>query len=158
MKKQQITKGAILEINIENKYYTYAQILENAGYAFFDYRTEVPLKEFSVLENKKILFIVAVYNDVITQGRWLKVGKLNIREEIRKQPMKFIQDALNPENFELYDPNTGEITPTTKKHIKGLERAAVWEAHHVEDRIRDYYNGVPCVWLAEDIELFNSIE
>ncbi|OJV71174.1 MAG: hypothetical protein BGO42_04950 [Flavobacterium sp. 40-81] len=94
----------------------------------------------------------------MTQGRWLKVGKLNIREEIRKQPMKFIQDALNPENFELYDPNTGEITPTTKKHIKGLERAAVWEAHHVEDRIRDYYNGVPCVWLAEDIELFNSIE
>jgi hypothetical protein len=70
--------------------------------------------------------------------------------------MQFIQDAIHPDRFEFYDPNTGESRPATKEKIKGLERASVWEANHIEDRIRDYYNGVPCVWLKDDIELFKD--
>ena len=71
--------------------------------------------------------------------------------------MNFIQDALNPTNFELYNPNTGEIVPITKNEIIGLERAAVWDKNHVEDRVRDFYNNVPCVWLENDRELFNRV-
>lgn len=33
-KRQKITAGAILEINIDNQYYVYAQILEKGGFAF----------------------------------------------------------------------------------------------------------------------------
>lgn len=156
IKKQRITIGAILEINIENNYYVYAQILGNANYAFFDYRTTSQLKDFTVLFDKPVLFIASVYNDIITQGHWLKVGNLELRNDFKVLPMKFIQDALNPDSFELYDPNTGESKPSTKEQIKGLERAAVWEANHIVDRIRDYYNEVPCVWLQEDYDLFNN--
>lgn len=46
MKKQGITIGAVLEINIENKYYTYAQILHE-GCGFFDYRSKEHLKDFT---------------------------------------------------------------------------------------------------------------
>ncbi|SDG74702.1 Immunity protein 26 [Flavobacterium omnivorum] len=156
MKKQKITQGSILEINIENQYYTYAQILDKGGYVFFDYKSETRLTDFSVLEDKPILFIIGVYNDVITQGHWPIVGKMNIRQNLNSQPMQFIQDALHPDRFEFYNPNTGESTPATKEKVKGLERAAVWEANHVEDRIRDYYNGVPCIWLEDDLELFKD--
>lgn len=70
--------------------------------------------------------------------------------------MQFILDALDQDSFELYNPNTGEILPAIKEEIKGLERAAVWEASHIEDRIRDHYNGESCIWLKEDREIFNS--
>ncbi len=146
MKRQQRTIGAIFEINIDNQYHVYGQILEKANYAFFDYKAKYKLSEFSILEKVPVLFILAVYNDVITQGHWLKVGKLSIRDDLKILPMKFIQDALHPAIFELYNPNTGEITPTKKDQIEGLECAAVWDSNHVEDRIRDHYNGVPNVW------------
>jgi hypothetical protein len=156
MKKQRITQGSILEINIDNKYYAYAQILDKSEYAFFDYKSEKQLNDLSILEDRPILFMVGVYDDVVTKGHWLKVGKLEIRKSLKVLPMQFIQDALHPDRFEFYNPNTGESTPATKEKVKNLERASVWEANHVEDRIRDYYNGVPCVWLEEDIELFKD--
>ena len=150
MAKQRITEGSILEIKIENEYYVYAQILRKGlGYAFFDYKTDEKLIDFTVLNNTKVLFIVMVYNDVITKGHWLKVGKLDIREDLMELPMKFIQDVLNHNNFEIYNPNTGETTKATKEQCKGLEYAAVWEANHVEDRIRDYYLGVSNVWVEQ---------
>ncbi len=150
MAKQRITTGAILEVNIEDQYYVYAQILRNGdGIAFFDYKTKDKLIDLSILEKCEILFIIVVYNDVITQGKWVKVGKLPIRKELEVLPMKFIQDNLNPNNFEHYNPNTGEITKATRAECEGLERSAVWEANHVEDRIRDYYLGVPNIWVEQ---------
>ncbi|GGF11539.1 Immunity protein 26 [Chishuiella changwenlii] len=155
MKKQRITKGSILEIPIDGKYYVYAQILEKSSYVFFNFTSKEQITDFEILNEKPILFIIAVYNHVITKGEWLKVGKMSIRKELEVLPMHFIQDALNPTHFELYNPNTGEIVPTTKKEIIGLERASVWDKIHIEDRIRDFYNKVPCIWLEEDRELFN---
>lgn len=156
IKKQRITIGAILEINIDNKYYTYAQILDKGGYAFFDYKNEKHLNDLSILQEKPVLFIVGVYEDVVKKGHWLIVGKLNIRQELTIQPMQFIQDALHPDRFEFYNPNTGDITPAKKEKIRGLERAAVWEAHHVEDRIKCHYEGTTSIWMKEDIELFKE--
>lgn len=155
-KRQRITIGAILEINIEKSYYTYAQILGKANYAFFDYKSKEHLNDFKTLLDKPVLFITAVYDDVITQGHWLKVANLELREDLQEIPMQFIQDALHPDRFEIYNPNTADTKKATKSQVKGLERAAVWEANHIEDRIRDYYNGVPCIWLEDDLKLFND--
>ncbi|MBK5722872.1 hypothetical protein JGH11_18540 [Dysgonomonas sp. Marseille-P4677] len=149
MKKQRISKGAILEICIDKQYYVYAQILEKASYAFFDYRSKKQLKDFSILLNSPILFIVSVYDDVITEGHWIKVGKLSIRNDLLPLPMKFIQDVLDINIVELYDPNTGEIFLATKNDCLGLERSAVWEAEHVESRISDFYNGKKNIWVEQ---------
>ena len=147
MKKQRITEGALLEINIDDQYYVYAQILRNGlGYAFFDYRTTNKITDFEILNQANILFILMVYNDVITIGRWMKVGKMPIRKDLLVLPMKYIQDAQNPDFFELYNPNTGEITKATKEECLGLECSAVWEAEHVESRIIDYYEGRKNIW------------
>lgn len=156
IKKQKITVGAILKINIENKYYCYAQILGKSAYAFFDYTTKEPLNDFAILLDKPILFITNVYNDVVTKGHWEKVGNLKLRDDLQEIPLQFIQDVLHTDKFELYNPNTGESRKASKEEIRGLERATVWEASHVEDRIRDHYNGVPCIWLKDDIELFKD--
>jgi Immunity protein 26 len=149
MTKQRVTEGSILEINIENQYYVYAQILTESDCAFFDFKSTEKIKDFSVLNTANILFIVAVYSYVITQGTWMKVGKIDIRDSLKSKPMKFIQDSLNPNNFELYNPNDGVITRATREQCEGLEYAAVWSNNHVEDRIRDYYLGISNVWLKQ---------
>lgn len=86
MKRQKETVGSILEINIENKYFTYAQIL-NGVCVFFDYRSGEHLKDFTILENAPILFFLCVYKQVITQGDWLKVSKMPIREDCKVIPI-----------------------------------------------------------------------
>ena len=155
MVKQRITEGAILEIYIENKYYVYAQILGKAGYVFFDLKSTCKLSDFTKLERSKILFFVSVYNDVVNQGRRLKVGKLTIREELKIQPMQFIQDPLKPNSFELYNPNTGEITKASKSECKGLEVAAVYEAEDIEERISDYFAGRVNLDRQKDLSIFD---
>jgi len=149
IKRQKITEGSILEINIEKQYFVYAQILNKGGYVFFNYKTREKLIDLSLLKKAPILFVIGVYNDVITKGHWLKVGKIEIRDDLKIQPMQFIQDVQNQGNFELYNPNTGEIRKATKEQCFGLECAAVWEANHVEDRIRDYYDSKPNIWVEQ---------
>lgn len=148
MKRQRIIPGAILEIHANDRYY-YAQILQSKGCAFFDIERIEPLTDISILLDTSVLFIIAVYNDVITKGKWIKIGKIEIREDLKIAPLQFIQDSLNPSKFEFYNPNTGEITSATKEDVDGLECAAVWEAHHVEDRLRDHYEGKPNIWIEQ---------
>ena len=143
MKRQRRTPGSIVKIDLKNGYYNYAQIVEN-GIAFFDiYTKNSELEDLSILLEKPVLFILEVYRDVISTGLWLKVGKLPIREDLKILPMQCIQDALDETQFELYNPNTGEVTKATREECEGLETCAVWEAYHVESRLRDHYNGVP---------------
>jgi hypothetical protein len=155
-KRQKITIGAILEISIEGRYFVYAQILPKGEIAFFDFRNEKPLADYSVLNNAPILFILCVYRYVVAKGIWHKVGKLPIRKELDKLPNQFIYDKFTGE-FSLYITETGEILSTTKENVRGLERCAVWGENHVTDRIRDYYNHIPCVWMEQDYELFPEL-
>lgn len=157
MKRQQMTIGAILEIRINSDYFVYAQIIPTRVCAFFDFRTAEPLKDLNILLSKPILYILAVYNDVITRGEWLKVGKLPVREDLMTRPYTYIWDMIG-KRYELYNPNTGKITPSTKEECRGLEVTAVWDRHHVEDRIRDYYNGVPCKWIGDGEKLGDDLE
>lgn len=155
MIRQRITEGSILEIPIEGGYYTYAQILiGKLGYAFFDFKTKDKLSNFEILKSKDVIFILMVYNDVITQGHWLKVGKIKVREDLLVQPNKFIYHRDEVPEFELYNPNTGEIRPSTKEECKGLEVAAVYEAQHVEERLNDYFAGRVNAYRQEKLDIF----
>lgn len=147
-KQQRITPGAILEILIGEKFY-YAQILLSGNCAFFDLESSEKLEDFTVLENSQVLFILAVYDDVITGGRWRIVETMELRGALKVEPFKFIQDALDPDSFELYDPNSGDIREATREECEGLECSAVWEAEHIEDRIVDHYKGRPNIWVEQ---------
>jgi Immunity protein 26 len=157
MKRQKITIGSILEIHVDKKYYVYSQILEHASYAFFDFKSNQKLTDFSVLEGAKVLFIVAVYDYVVNQGKWLKVGKLPLRESFKNKPLKFIHWPHDKVKWGIYDPNTGEIRNSTKEDCKGLEVAAVYEAEHVEERLSDHYAGRPNRYRQKDLDMFNDI-
>jgi hypothetical protein len=138
MERQRRVVGAFLKIILPDGKYCYGRILEKANYAFYDMITEDGDVDLMQITKHKILFIIAVYNDAVTSGRWIKIGKLPLEPELQILPLKFIQDKLNPEHFEFYDPNTGSIKTATRQDCMGLERAAVWEPYHVEERIVNY--------------------
>ena len=154
--RQKRVVGAVMEINIDDKYYVYAQSYPHTQEVIFDYRSKEPLKDLSVLLSAKQLFRVTVYRRVIGSGYWKKVGKLPLREDLLPVQMEYIYHEFDNIQFELYNPATGKVTPATKDECRGLEEAAVWDYGAIIDRIRDYYNGVPCIWLNEEHELFKD--
>ncbi|MBV7531176.1 Imm26 family immunity protein [Chitinophaga sp. sic0106] len=142
MAKQRITAGAVLKIQLPCGKIAYGRILGKANYAFYNYFTDIEETNIDVICNAPILFILAVYNDIITSGRWIKIGKKELEPFFDVLPMKFIYDDLG-ERYKLYNPITGEISPASLEDCLTLETAAVWDAHHVEGRLCDYINGVP---------------
>lgn len=143
-KFQKYSVGGILKIPIGNDWHTYGQMIGDAAIAFFDAKTE---KELSISEivARPILFTVAVYSYAVTKFIWQKIGKAELSEALKiPQPM-FIQDALNPNKFQIY--LAGEIRSATKEECQDLECCAVWEPEHIVERINDYYKDVPNKWV-----------
>ena len=73
------------------------------------------------------------------------VGNGPLENELRTPPPRFIQDALRPDQFRIYE--NGKIRSATKEECLGLEREAVWDPEHVEERIRDHYAGRKNRWV-----------
>jgi hypothetical protein len=138
MKNQKRILGSILNIDLGNGYHSYARILKNAEYAFYDIKTNIDIEVDEII-SKPILFILSVYDDVITNGRWEIVGEKPLESSFDALPMNYIQDPIDPNKFQIYDPNTGEMFDAQKEDCIGLGEAAVWDAEHVEERIRKYY-------------------
>lgn len=154
-KRQRATPGSIVLINAGGYYY-YAQILTMYECAFFDVQLKEPLEDLSILSHCPVLFIICLYRDVISSGCWPKVGKLPIREGFLPLPMQYIHHDYSEVEWELYDPNTGAIRPSTREECLGLECCAVWDRRHVEDRLSDHYAGVSCKWTDNMREHFDS--
>jgi len=84
-------------------------------------------------------------NYAVKRGRWAVVGHIALDEALMNPPPFFMQDALRKDSFSLYQ--KGQIRPATKSECVGLERAAVWDPTHVEDRLRDHYAGRKNKWV-----------
>jgi len=143
--KQRRTVGAVVKIPVDD-YFVHAQILPEADMVFYNTKDKGDLAPDEVVSSK-ILFRAAVNHDAILDGRWMKTGKAPLSQEHTQPVRRFIQDALNPDRFEIY--LGGEISPATREECVGLDRCAVWAVNHIEDRIRDHYNGVPNVCVEQ---------
>lgn len=141
--------GAVLKIDLQNGHFVYGRILANSSYAIYDSLTREDFEDLEAIISKPVLFIVSVYDSAIKTERWKICGQIPLEESLKHLPMKCIQDSLNPDRFDLYNPNTGEITKASREQCEGLETAAVWAAEHVEDRIRDFYLNVPNRWVEQ---------
>ena len=140
--------GSIIEICIDNKYYTYAQKLgNNAGsLVFFDYYDTSRIEDSRIFNTLKKLFIITIYDSAFKRSNWKVFNKIEIRKEFDKLPLEFIYDKI-ADQYKIYDPNTGEIRKSNREEIIGLEKCAVWPWYCIEDRIRDHYEGKVCIWV-----------
>ncbi len=137
LKRQQRTVGAIVKIPLENGYHSYARILEDE-LAFYNIYTQQDESEEYIL-SQSILFVAAVFDDIITKGYWEKIGKsipleTNLLSE--NLPPKFKQDIFT-KKCQLVYPDRFE--PATEEQCKGLERWSVWTAEGIANRLLAHY-------------------
>lgn len=139
-KRQREKEGQFVKVPITDSYHTYARIIAQKFYAFYDCRTK---EEISINEISRcpVLFTLVVHRKAVTSGRWKVVGILPLEERFKDTPPLFMQDIINPKVLHIY--KDGEMIPATFEECKGLECFAVWESWHVEERLKNYYAGLP---------------
>ncbi len=148
MIKRKPNPGTIIEIQLSNGWFAYGQVLNDGSIAFFD-SYENQQSNAEQLSKLAVIFILTPYNHAYRNENWSSLGKTEIRADLQTTPNKFIQDALNPNNFEIYNPNMGDIRKSTREECIGLECSAVWEARHIEDRLIDHFNGIENIWVKQ---------
>jgi hypothetical protein len=143
-KPQKRTLGDVVLIDLGDGFCGYARTLDDASYAFYDCHTK---DVFSVGEivSCPILFQVAVMDHAVKSGGWEVLGNVPLDGALLSPSARFIQDTLHPDRFSIYE--KGRTRPATRAEAVGLERAAVWEPSHVEDRLRDHYAGRKNKWV-----------
>ena len=145
MGKHRATEGSFIKVPFNEKFHTYARVIAEKSFAFYDARTNQELT-IGEIKNKPVLFIVPVFLSVVNSGRWTKIGTLPLESHFQKNPPMFMQDILlDPNILHIYE--NAQMKPASRKECEGLERFAVWEAEHIESRLNDYYAGRPNVWV-----------
>jgi hypothetical protein len=144
VKRQKRRVGDVVEIDLNDGFRAYARVLDEASFAVYDCRSETELLLDDILR-LPVLFEVAVMKWAVTKGRWKVIGTTPMESAHSVPAPKFIEDQLNKGHFEIYE--HGKIRPASRAECIGLERAAVWEPEHVEDRIRDHFVGRPNKWV-----------
>ena len=143
-KRQKRTLGDVVSIDLGGGFYGYARTLEEALYAFYDCHTKKVLPVDEIVRSP-VLFQVAVMDHAVKSGCWKVLGNVPLDGALLNPPARFIQDPLRPDQFSIYE--KGRTRPATGAEAVGLERAAVWEPGHVEDRLRDHYAGRKNKWV-----------
>lgn len=138
--------GSIFELCIDDSFYCYAQLLPFDEMAFFDCRFDSPISDIQVLSTAQPIFITSVYSYIIHTKLWKRIGVLSVRDDFMKDIEYFIYHK-DTNSFEIYSSHTGQIRKSCYEECKSLECCAVWDINHIEDRLRDHFNGVPCKWV-----------
>lgn len=135
--------GDVLEIDLGDGTFSFGRVLPEPIVAFYDSRSDTT-PEIEEILSAKVLFKIWVMSHAITSGRWKIIGSLPLEENLKVDPSFFKQDPIDG-SLSVY--RLDEETPATRQECEGLERAAVWIPEHVEDRLRDFYAGVPNRWV-----------
>lgn len=144
--------GSVVAIDLDNGETAFGRSLNAPLFEFFDCRAglaETP--ELSTIVASSVLFRIDVMSYAVTAGRWPVVGVVALSaDELSNTEVFFKQDALSGALSLYWEDSTTKQTFSEKTSLEEclmLERAAVWDPDHVEDRIRDHYAGRPNKWV-----------
>lgn len=152
--------GQVVKIDLKDGTCCFARVLDEPLFAFYEKR--YGLNDDPSIEeicNLPIMFKLWVMNYVISREIWQVIGRVKLTDNLKEVPKFFKQDMMSDELFVYH--GIPELAPryeytATYAEIQGLERAAVWSPHHVEDRLRDHFAGYPCKWI-EPIKMTDKI-
>ena len=133
MTAQRWAVGAKLEVPLSDGTVVPAMMLQFPEIAFFH-----------PSDPSQVLFRVWVHKSAWAQGRWRKTAKASLPADLQGEVPRFKQDPLSG-SLSIY--LEGKERAATMFDCEGLERAAVWDPSHVEERLRDHLAGKPNKWV-----------
>jgi hypothetical protein len=132
--------GTFVMIHLEDGSFSYGRILSNPYIAFYNYRTIEPSSDLDVIGLKPLLFTQAVR--IFGYDRWVNIGKKPLEGDVAKPVVRFMQDLADFRQCTIYD-SEGMVKKVSPEECIGLERASVWDMHHIEQRLLDIFLGRP---------------
>lgn len=149
-KRSQRVEGSVVNIDLGDGNRTYARVLREPLIEFFDLNTPNDLEIEKILE-APVLFRINVMNEAVESGRWPIVGSSPLSPQEASRVEYFCKQDSISGNLSIYweDATSGvsHERPATFEECTALEPVAVWDANHVEDRLRDHFRGVPNKWV-----------
>jgi hypothetical protein len=131
--------GDVILIPLRGSLYGFGRVLERAIIAFYDLRLgEVP--EIDVILAAPVVFKIRVMKTAIALGAWAVLDNRALEPCLLAPPRFFMQDILTGE-CRVY--HCGVERSASLSEIQGLECVAMWEPHHVVERLRDHFAGIP---------------
>jgi hypothetical protein len=141
--------GQFVEIDIGGGQRAFGRVLREPLFAFYGYNSPRGVgPDLAMLAGQPVAFRLMVMNHAVTRGRWPLLGAMPLTPELMASPDFFKQDAISG-RLTIYNDDLAPTfeRPATRAECEGLERAAVWEPEHVEDRLRDHFAARPNKWV-----------
>ncbi|MBP9903385.1 MAG: immunity 26/phosphotriesterase HocA family protein [Verrucomicrobia bacterium] len=135
-----LAPGTFVRIPLADGSFGYGRILSDPYVAFYNYRTTEPSSDLDAIGSKPLLFTQAVR--LFGYDRWANIGKKQLEGEVAKPVVRFMQDLADFRKCTIFD-SAGTEKQARPEECVGLERAAVWDPHHIEQRLLDSFMGRP---------------
>jgi hypothetical protein len=132
--------GTFLRIPLSDGTFGYGRTIVVPFVAYYDYRTETPDSDLDRIASKPILFRVAVRYQKPSSYQIL--GCKALEEHLMQPIVQFMQDVGDFRRCTIFD-SPGSSRAAEPQECIGLERVAVWDDHHVKDRLLDTFMGRP---------------
>lgn len=151
VRRQRRKEGQVLSIDLGSGRFAAAIVMAEPLMAFFTDICEGELHGDDFLARRPD-FIVMVMNRAVTSGIWKIVRETELPDRFRYPPKFCKKDMISGLEYIYHE--VANLAPSYERiaypgECQGLEAAAVWDAEHVEDRLRDHIEGKPNRWVEE---------
>lgn len=133
--------GTFLRIPLADGSFGYGREVEDPYTAFYNYRTTEPVSDLEVIASKPVLFATSVRR-LNGRDKWETLGRKPLEGEVARPVIRFMQNLADFRRCVIYD-TIGMEREARPEECIGLERAAVWEPHYIEERLLDTFMGRP---------------
>jgi hypothetical protein len=142
-----VASGSVVEIDLGADGIAYGRLLLPPMFEFFDLRGG----GLDAIPSAEVLFRIDVMTTAIKSGRWPVIGVIPLSASERGHLEVFFKQNPLTGALSFYSENRLSkqvlTSPATFEECERLERAAVWDPTHVEDRLRDHFAGRPNKWV-----------
>tara|TARA_Y100001968_G_scaffold320952_1_gene354624 strand:+ start:573 stop:998 length:426 start_codon:yes stop_codon:yes gene_type:complete len=131
------TPGNYIQIPLDDNRYCYGVVTITERLAFVDYCDAKALEPDEIVA-LPILFEISAAKYTIGKNGWLVAGKADLNERFETKPFFYKKDIISGK-YSIVDSTWMNEVPATETECQNLEKAAVWEPCHIEDRLRQHF-------------------
>jgi hypothetical protein len=122
--------GDVFQIPLPDDRLAYGKVFRDASVGVYE-QVFNSIQELPI--ESSFAFIVGLYDDILKSGAWPIIGHEPFESEEAEWPPPCVVKDIISGSYSIY--HKGQLRPSTEGECQGLEAAAVWDSHHVVDRI-----------------------
>jgi hypothetical protein len=131
MSRRKARVGDVIQVTLPTGRYAYGRVLQDASVAFYSRTTAEP--GLPPVGSRDYQFVVGVYDDVLgSEGAPVVGHDPSQGPEDDWPPPNSVRDPISGA-MRIY--HHGHMRTATPGEAEGLEPAAVWDIHHLIDRL-----------------------